>query len=81
MRAGRLRRIRYWRTKSGVIVEERGRKLEHCPASGRVRVKIAGYRVPTGGWHGWLWIHKLHPLSRAAVSWARKLLAVVEVPR
>lgn len=42
-----------WVTAGGVLVEERRRK--------RVvgGTKVACYRSPTGGWHGWLWLHRL----------------------
>lgn len=44
---------RRWKTRSGVIVIERGRRTDERG------VKIAAYREGTGGWHGWLHVEKL----------------------
>lgn len=49
----------YWKTKSGVVVIDGGRKTA---ADGSIR--IAGYRALTGAWHGWLRKDQLKPAER-----------------
>jgi hypothetical protein len=46
-----------WRTRAGILVEERGRCFE-----GGHR-KIATYRVDTGAWHGMLRLDRLTKVS------------------
>ncbi len=49
----RLKRCPRWRTKSGLVVVEMGRRRD------RRGVKVAAYRADTGGWHGWLHLRNL----------------------
>ncbi len=52
--------IRYYLTKSGVLVEADDADLTHCKWRGKVmRWKLPCYRADTGGYHGLLWTHYL----------------------
>jgi hypothetical protein len=44
---------KYYRTQSGVLVREFGRRTERDG-----KIKIFAYRVDTGGWHGLIWLNK-----------------------
>lgn len=60
-----------WRTKGGVLVEERARstvKVQHYlrgePKLLESVVKIKAFRVATGGFHGWLRLDRLKPVRQ-----------------
>jgi len=56
---------RFWRTKSGVLVLEVGRR-EVLNRRGFNEPKIDTARVPSGGRAGWLWVRNLTPANPAA---------------
>lgn len=62
-------------TKSGILVEERGRKFS---SDGTER--IDAYRVPSGGRMGWLKLSGLELTGKAAAAAATKQLCAKHLP-
>lgn len=54
---------RRWKTKSGVVVVERGR-YQTTDRRGKLAWKVHAYREG-GGFHGKLWLKNLRPVGRA----------------
>lgn len=55
---------KYWLTQSDVLVCECSRVHIRSGAKG---IKIAAFKVATGGYHGALWLYKLRTPSKACL--------------
>ena len=55
---------RYWKTSKGVLISEQvGERHALVNRQKVLTCKVKAHRYPTGGFHGWIWIENLKPLT------------------